>query len=174
MVVHVRFLFVDYIVTADLSLVPNSYSSVGETYKFTSVCSATFDAVYDASTNRYTNKYAAATILAIGVLCSAYIAGGKRRRICTGNDEEADEANNDFVEMNKIDEEAETEAIESHVSITQSTGNSNLPMDKRQSKKHFPDFFRRQPKEKSVSKGTDAALTTPDSVVDRSGAFVSV
>jgi hypothetical protein len=146
--------FADYIVTADLSLVPDSYSVEGETYKFTSVCSATFDAVYNASDNRYTNKYAAATILAIGLLCSAYVAGGKTRRLCTGNREDTNDVENDFVEMNKIDDDAEKNVLKNEVVTSQL--NENFRKETTQSKRLFPDFFRRQVKPEPMSTVTES------------------
>lgn len=158
--------------TADLSLVPDSYSAEGETYKFTSVCSATFNAIYNESENRYSNKYAAATILAIGLICSAYVAGGKTRRLCTGNKEDVDEAENDFMEMNKIDENAEGKAIESEVSTSPSQ--ADILKEKIQSKRHFPDFFRRQTKPKPITNGTDTSSTTNISVLDQRNAFLAV
>jgi hypothetical protein len=164
--------FLDYIVTADLSLVPNSYSVEADTYKFTSVCSATFDAVYNASENRYSNKYAAATILAIGLLCSAYIAGGKTRRLCTGNKEDVEDVENDFLEMNKREDDMESKAIEAEASTSQS--NAIVPNEKIQSKRHFPDFFRRQTKSKPITEEISSIPTTADSTVDQRNVFVAL
>lgn len=164
------YIFLDYIVKADLSLVPDSYSVDADTYKFTSVCSATFNAVYDASENRYSNKYAAATILAVGLLCSVYIAGGKTRRICTGSKEDMNDVESDFVEMNKIDEEAERKTIQLEESTSQT--NSSFPNEKRPSKKLFADFFRRQAKSKPTVERTDSVASNTDSVVHQRNAFV--
>ena len=164
----------DYIVKADLSLVPDSYSIEADTYKFTSVCSATFDAVYNESESRYSNKYAAATILAIGLLCSAYVAGGKTRRLCTGNKEDANDAENDFVELKKMEDDTERKPIESEVTIPQP--NVNVQDEKTQSKRLFPEFFRRHTKVKPKTKVSDSNSATgnAESAVDQMNAFVAL
>ena len=158
--------------TADLSLVPDSYSVEADSYKFTSVCSATFDAVYDANGNRYSNKYAAATILAIGLLFSVYVAGGKTRRLCTGNKESTNDEENDFVEMNKIDDDADMMEIESEVSVSPSNG--KVQKEKGQAKRLFPDFFRRQTKSKPTIEGANSISTVSHTAIDQRNAFVAL
>ena len=76
----------------------------------------------------------------------------------------------DFVEMNKIDEEAERKTIQLEESTSQT--NSNFPNEKRPSKKLFADFFRRQAKAKPTSEGTDSVLVKSDSVANQRTAFV--
>jgi hypothetical protein len=163
MLTELHFLFVDYIVTADLSLVPGSKSMQADTYKFTSVCSATFDALYDETESRYSTKYAAAAIFAVGLLCSTYI-GGKSRRLCTGSEIEAENEGNNFIEMNKVDEVAEEVAIASELS--ESPVKINAVSDKTKSTRIFPAIFRRQTKPNAHSQVDEITSTTTISVVE--------
>lgn len=176
---------IDYIVSAELALVPGSYSVDGDTYKFTSVCTATFNAIFDETEQRYSTKYAAASVLAaVGLLFSAYCAGGKVRRICTASsvdgsqDDDAmtKDSNHDFIEMNKIDEDAETSIMSSDPSLV-----SSLPMDERSiatkdsrrqtnnntNKKFFPTIFRNNNTRKKAANGREISIiSTADAGVE--------
>jgi hypothetical protein len=157
------FNFTDYIVTAEVSLVPTSKSLTADTYKFTSVCNASFNAVYDESEmQKYSNAYAAATIVVIGLLCSAYFVGGKTRRLCTGKSDEESEIGSNFVEMNKIDEETDGNEIESELSIF--PADVQAETENRNTKNPFPIFFRRQAKEKKSKRGR-CVINSVDSAV---------
>jgi hypothetical protein len=160
--------FLDYIVSAELSLVPSGKSYYADTYKFTTVCTATFNAIYDANESRYSNKYAAATLLAIGLLFSAYVFGGKTRRLCTGNgDTEDEKIESNFVDMNKTENEFETALTELEPSTPDSDNIENV--QKRRFGKLFTALFRRKTNIDTDASRKFSSTETVDSGVSEGG-----
>lgn len=71
-------------ISVDVTLLPTGKSYQADTYKYKTACTASFDAVYDPTENRYETQYAAAAIIvAAGVMFGVFITRKDRRLLCS-------------------------------------------------------------------------------------------
>ena len=164
--------FAGYMVAAELSLVPGAHSTVADTYKFTSICTASFNAVEDqyANSSRYSNRYAAALVLTVGLL-GAFLVGGKTRRLCTEGEREteaeAETPNDSFVIMQTLEKGYEEES-------ELQTPNTSIPDLKQRTLRRgglaklsiISNFFRRQTRCTATSPRHSASSTVDSGVRD--------
>lgn len=155
-------------VAAELSLVPGAHSVYVDTYKFTTICSASFNAVQDQyNSSRYSNRYAAALVLTVGLLCGVYVAGGKTRRLCTEGDDETEvveKPDNHFVIMNSIERELEKDSEMEPTTASLSEFKERSPRSRGFAKLSISRFFRRQTRDSVVAQRHSASSTIDSGV----------
>jgi hypothetical protein len=155
-------------VAAELSLVPGAHSVYVDTYKFTTVCTASFNAVQDQNnSSRYSNRYAAAIVLTVGLLCGVFVAGGKARRLCTEGDDEAttvQKADNHFVIMNTVERDSENDLEPELTTASLSECKERSPRPRGLAKFSISRFFRRQTRENVVAQRHSASSTVDSGV----------
>jgi hypothetical protein len=157
-------------VAAELSLVPGAHSIYVDTYKFTTLCTASFNAVQDQYNNsRYSNRYAAAIVLSFGLLCGVYFASGKTRRLCTeGDDETADVAkpDNHFVIMNTVERELEKNSEQELRTASLSECKERSPRSSVLAKISISRFFRRQTRNTVAAQRHSASSTVDSGLIE--------
>lgn len=162
------FSLLDYMVAAELSLVPGAHSVYVDTYKFTTICTASFNAVQDQYNNtRYSNRYAAAFVLTVGLICGAFVVGGKTRRLCTEGDEEAaiaEKPDNHFVIMHTVEREIENDTEQEPTTASLSVFKEQSPRARGLSRFSITKFFRRQTRETVVTQRHSASSTVDSGV----------
>lgn len=156
-------------VAAELSLVPGAHSVYVDTYKFTTVCTASFNAVQVQNNNnsRYSNRYAAALVLGVGLLCGIFVAGGKTRRLCTEGDEETtlvEKPDNHFVIMNTVERELEKDSEQELIDVSLSDLKERSPRSRGLAKFSISRFFRRHTRDPAIVQRHSASATVDSGV----------